>query len=98
MLSLMAQLIVRKLNTRLVQRLKRRAAEHGVSMEEEHRRLVRAGLEAEKKPKMSFKEQLLGPPYVELSLLGCTLKRGKRHRKIGTWWCEAFLLQTNIVL
>jgi plasmid stability protein len=46
----MAQLIVRKLNDRLVKRLKRRAAEHGVSAEEEHRRLLREALEPEKKP------------------------------------------------
>jgi plasmid stability protein len=66
MLSHMAQLIVRNLNDRLVKRLKRRAAEHGVSMEEEHRRLLREVLEPRKapKPKMSFKEYLLTMPNV----------------------------------
>ena len=54
MLSLMAQVIVRKLNDRLVKRLKRRAAEHGVSMEEELRRLLREALEPEKKPKLKM--------------------------------------------
>jgi len=60
----MAQVIVRKLNTRLVQRLKRRAAEHGVSMEEELRRLLREALEPAKqpKPKMNFKEFLMTCP------------------------------------
>jgi len=62
----MAQLIVRKLNDRLVQRLKRRAARHGVSTEEEHRRLLREILEPEKKPKpkMSFLDYLCTMPNV----------------------------------
>jgi plasmid stability protein len=62
----MAQLIVRKLNDRLVKRLKRRAAEHGVSAEEEHRRLLREALEPEKKPKpkMSLLDYLGTMPNV----------------------------------
>jgi len=62
----MAQLIVRKLNDRLVKRLKRRAAEHGVSTEEEHRRLLQEALEPKKKPKpkMSLKDYLLTMPNV----------------------------------
>lgn len=62
----MAQLIVRKLNDRLVLRLKRRAAKHGVSTEEEHRRILREILEPKEKPKprMSFKEYLLTMPNV----------------------------------
>jgi plasmid stability protein len=62
----MAQLIVRKLNDRLVQRLKRRAARHGVSTEEEHRRLLREVLEPEKKPKlkMSLLDYLCTMPNV----------------------------------
>ena len=66
MLSLMAQVIVRKLNDRLVKRLKRRAAEHGVSMEEELRRLLREALEPAKKPKpkMSLLDYLCTMPNV----------------------------------
>lgn len=40
----MAQLIVRNLEDDLVRLLKHRAAEHGVSAEEEHRRLLRRAL------------------------------------------------------
>jgi plasmid stability protein len=62
----MAQLIVRKLNPRLVKRLKRRAVEHGVSMEEEHRRLLREALEPAKQPnpKMSLLDYLCTMPNV----------------------------------
>jgi len=61
----MAQLIVRKLEDKLVKRLKRRAVEHGISMEEEHRRILKQILETspKSKPKMSFKEFLVAPPY-----------------------------------
>ena len=62
MLSLMAQLIVRRIEEKLVNRLKKRAAEHGVSMEEEHRRILREILQAPPKPKMNFKEFLLTCP------------------------------------
>jgi plasmid stability protein len=37
----MAQLVVRRVEDALVARLRRRAARHGVSMEEEHRRILR---------------------------------------------------------
>lgn len=40
----MAQLIVRNLDNDLVRRLKQRAAEHGWSAEEEHRRILRDAL------------------------------------------------------
>lgn len=40
----MAQLIVRNLDDDLVRRLKQRAAEHGWSAEEEHRRILRDAL------------------------------------------------------
>lgn len=43
----MAQLIVRNVDDDLVRRLKRRAAEHGHSAEEEHRQLLRAALRSE---------------------------------------------------
>lgn len=43
----MAQLIVRNLDERMVSRLKRRAAEHGVSAEAEHRAILEQALGAE---------------------------------------------------
>lgn len=43
----MAQLIVRNVDDDLVRRLKRRAAEHGRSAEEEHRQLLRTALRSE---------------------------------------------------
>jgi plasmid stability protein len=62
----MAQLIVRKLKKSVVLKLKRRAAQHGISTEEEHRRILREILEPKEKPKpkLSFKEYLLTMPNV----------------------------------
>jgi len=40
----MAQLVVRKIEESVVARLRRRAARHGVSVEEEHRRILRTAL------------------------------------------------------
>ena len=54
-----AQLIVRNLDEDLVQRLKRRAAANGRSMEEEHRQLLRQVLQPE-----GFAEALLAMPNV----------------------------------
>jgi plasmid stability protein len=60
----MAQLIVRRLEDKVVRRLKERAAKYGVSMEEEHRRILREILvpKEKPKPKMNFKEFLLTVP------------------------------------
>jgi plasmid stability protein len=46
-----AQLIVRQLDDDLKARLKRRAARHGLSMEEEARRILRQALEDEGAPR-----------------------------------------------
>ena len=43
----MAQLLVRNLEDELVRHLKRRAGEHGVSVEEEHRRILREALQGD---------------------------------------------------
>jgi len=48
----MATLLVRKLELELVERLKRRAAAHGRSVEAEHRAILRAALQ----PKLGGKE------------------------------------------
>lgn len=58
----MAQLIVRNLDDALVRNLKRRAAEHGHSAEEEHREILRQALESPSRP--PFKEALLAMPDV----------------------------------
>jgi antitoxin FitA len=50
----MAQLIVRNLDDELVERLKRRATEHGRSAEAEHREILRQALMEE--PRRSFWE------------------------------------------
>jgi plasmid stability protein len=57
-----AQLIVRNIEDKVVRKLKERAAKYGVSMEEEHRRILRGTLLKQKKPKMSFKDFLLTVP------------------------------------
>ena len=43
----MAQLVVRNLDDELVRQLKRRAAEHGRSAEEEHRQILRSALRSD---------------------------------------------------
>jgi len=43
----MAQLLVRNLEGELVRHLKKRAGEHGISVEEEHRRILRDALQAD---------------------------------------------------
>ena len=60
----MPQLIVRKIEDKVVKKLKQQAGAHGVSMEEEARRILRAALfgKADKRP--SFKEALRAMPDV----------------------------------
>jgi plasmid stability protein len=61
--SPMAQLVVRKIEESVVARLRRRAARHGVSLEEEHRRILRAAvLPADGKEAMTLKEYLMEMP------------------------------------
>ncbi|MFZ4766780.1 MAG: FitA-like ribbon-helix-helix domain-containing protein [Roseimicrobium sp.] len=55
----MAQLLVRNIEDSLVRKLKRRAAERGVSAEEEHRRILADALGASTKAPLTFKEHLL---------------------------------------
>ena len=58
----MPQLIVRQIEEKVVRKLKERAGQRGVSMEEEHRRILREALLGKKK--QSFKEALLAMPNV----------------------------------
>jgi antitoxin FitA len=60
----MAQLIVRKIEETVVRKLKQQAGLHGVSMEEEHRRILREALVGSSGKKSSFKEHLLSIPNV----------------------------------
>jgi len=60
----MPQLIVRKIEEQVVKKLKEQAGAHGVSMEEEHRRILREALVGMPKKRRSFKELLLAMPNV----------------------------------
>jgi plasmid stability protein len=60
----MAQLVVRNLEEAVVRKLKQKAAKDGVSMEEEHRRILRSSLMKKSKPKMSFLDFLCTMPNV----------------------------------
>ena len=67
----MPQLLVRDVDEAIVRELKRRAAERGVSAEEEHRRLLREALAKPAKGKPSLMEFLVSTevnPKVELDL------------------------------
>ena len=55
----MPQLLVRDIPEALVRKLKRRAAQHGVSAEEEHRRILRDALAAKSGGKPTLIEFLL---------------------------------------
>ena len=61
----MPQLLVRNLADDVVQALKRRAAEHGNSVEEEHRELLRSVLLADREQKPDFKTLLAAVPEGE---------------------------------
>ena len=60
----MPQLIVRQIEEKVVKKLKQQAGEHGVSMEEEHRRILRQALVGGPKKGRSFKDFLLAMPNV----------------------------------
>ena len=60
----MPQLIVRQIEEKVVKKLKQQAGDHGVSMEEEHRRILREALLGTSKRKPSFKDYLLAMPNV----------------------------------
>jgi antitoxin FitA len=60
----MPQLIVRQIEEKVVKKLKQQAGAHGVSMEEEHRRILRESLLGRAGKKKSFKEALLAMPNV----------------------------------
>ena len=63
----MPQLIVRQIEEKVVTKLKAQAGQHGVSMEEEHRRILRQALLGKTAGQLSFKEALLAMPNVVVS-------------------------------
>lgn len=74
----MSQLIVRNIEEKLVRKLKARAGSHGISMEEEHRRILREAL-LEDRNRPSFKDYLLSMPNVGPdSLFERTRDRGRK--------------------
>jgi plasmid stability protein len=58
----MSQLIVRQIEEQVVRQLKKQAGQRGVSMEEEHRRILREALLGKAAKRPSFKEALLAMP------------------------------------
>jgi len=60
----MPQLLVRQIEEKVVRKLKAQAGRHGVSMEEEHRRILREALLGTSNQKRSFKDYLLSMPNV----------------------------------
>ena len=58
----MPQLIVRNIEDAVVRQLRTLAATHGVSMEEEHRRLLRSVLLGERENRKSLSKMLLSIP------------------------------------
>jgi antitoxin FitA len=60
----MPQLIVRQIEEKVVKKLKEQAGAHGVSMEEEHRRILRESVLGKASKRSSFKAALLDMPNV----------------------------------
>ena len=71
---IVAQLIVRNLDPDIVARLRRRAAEHGRSMEAEHRDILRDALQ-HRRGRTSFKQHLLEMPDVGSDTIGQIFSR-----------------------
>jgi len=73
----MPQLIVRQIEDKVVKRLKAQAGRHGVSMEEEHRGILRAALLGKAARRPSFKDYLLQMPELGPDALF------ERHQDLG---------------
>jgi len=75
----MPQLIVRQVEEKVVRKLKARAGLHGVSMEEEHRRILREALLGKAANRPSLKEFLLTMPDIGSdSIFRRTADRGRK--------------------
>jgi antitoxin FitA len=60
----MPQLIVRRIEEKVVKKLKQQAGAHGVSMEEEHRRILRESLFGKARKRLPLKEYLSRMPNI----------------------------------
>lgn len=74
----MAQLLVRKLDESLVIKLKRRAREHGVSTEEEHRRILAEALARGTPETPSLAEFLLSAEGIAAPEAELDIQRSRR--------------------
>jgi len=79
----MPQLLVRDVPQSLLQKLKRRAAKHGVSAEEEHRRILRDALTAKRGSTPSLMEFLLSTEVAPKLKLPLDRSRKLEPRDIG---------------
>lgn len=81
----MGQLLVRDLNATIIKRLKEQAKLHGVSAEEEHRRILSEALLKERKRKPTLMEHLLAEEFAVESDAELELDRSKtvESRDIG---------------
>lgn len=79
----MPQLLVRDIPLTLVQKLKRRAAQHGVSAEEEHRRILRDALATKRGDDPTLIEFLLDSEVSPEVAIPLERSRDEESRDIG---------------
>lgn len=81
----MSQFLVRHIDQQIVHKLRERARVHGVSAEEEHRRILREVLEREEPSKPTLMEFLLSPAGQVLPGVELDLSRSKKieERELG---------------
>jgi plasmid stability protein len=79
----MAQLLVRDIPETLVKKLKRRAEAHGVSAEEEHRRILREALSAKPKKEQTLMDFILSCEVVSGEELPLERSKVIETRDIG---------------
>ncbi len=79
----MPQLLVRNIPQVLVRKLKRRAVDHGVSAEEEHRRILREALTAKIKKERTLMDFLLACEVLPETELNIERSKAIETRDIG---------------
>jgi plasmid stability protein len=79
----MAQLLVSDIPETLVKKLKRRAVAHGVSAEEEHRRILREALSAKTKKEQTLMDFILSCEDVSGGELPLERSKAIETRDIG---------------
>ena len=88
----MSQLIVRQIEQKVVKKLKEAAGQHGVSMEEEHRRILRHALLGKSRKPRSFKMRS-SPCLMSVAMMTCARPAsGSPDRSM-----KGFLLDTNVI-